>query len=134
MESETAIKVELAALRRRVEAMELICLGAVRKGPTKEQLVSLYIEASRAVSSGTIPEESLRGWSNAVMLLDEESLLTLVRELGDHAPWRPFFLLMESLREGGGDIAAARAHLRAVVRSFMDGQGLALVSVHDVIP
>ncbi len=127
--------VELAVLRRRVDQMELLVLGGIRRGPEPEQVMALFVEATRILGAGQLPTDAVKGWAHAILTLDETNLLDLARQLEDPAPWRVFMRMLVQFRECGlvEEVSAAEAHLRAVVRNVLDAAGLGLVTPDDML-
>ncbi len=124
-----------AVLERRIARLETLCFGAPREPMTVKQALGLYVEATRMVGGDRIPADAVRGWGQALMMLDEVVLLELGRECGDPNPWVPFLQLLVRLREAGhgADTAAAEVHLREVATNLLRAKGLTLVSPDDLL-
>ena len=127
--------VELAALQRRIESLELLVFGGIRRGPEPEQVMALFVEATRILGAGDLPVDAVAGWTHAILTLDETNLLGLARQLEDPAPWRVFLRMLVQLRARGfvEEVSAADVHLREVVRNVLDAAGLGLVTPDDML-
>lgn len=127
--------VELSVLRRRVERMELLVLGGTRRGPEPEQVMALFVEATRSLGAGQLPTDAVAGWAHAILTLDEANLLALAQQLEDPAPWRVFLRMLVRFREHGlvEEVSAAETHLRSIVRNVLDAAGLGLVAPDDML-
>ena len=123
------LKAEVAALRRRLEVLEALCLGGPRRGLAGEQVLALYVEAVRIGDKP--PRDAVPGWTRAVLALQEPDLLRLARELEDPAPWRVFLQLLSRF-DDGSEVAAATHHLRGVIRNVLDAVGLEALEPEDM--
>ena len=125
----------VASLERRLARLEALCLGAPKKPMPVKQALTLYIEATRLIGADVLPVDAVRGWSQALLMLDEVVLFELGRECGDPNPWVPFLQLLGTLRDAGhgADVAAAEAHLREVAANMLRAKGLSLVSPDDLL-
>lgn len=128
-------QVEMAALRRRIERVEVLVFGGIRRGPEPEQVMALFVEATRCLGAGQLPVAAVAGWAHAILTLDEANLLDLARQLDDPAPWRVFLRMLVQFRARGlvEEVSAAEAHLRALVRNVLDVAGLGLVAPDDML-
>lgn len=134
-DSQLDLRVSLAALRRRVEQLELFIAGHDVERPTDAQLVGLYVEATLILSRRAVPSASPTAWAHAVMHLDEENVFRLCRLVEDPHAFVPVAQLLVAFRDADDaeTVGPALAHLRAVAQGVLDAQGLELIRLEDLL-
>lgn len=125
------LEVDLATLKRRLEALEVRFLGAVDDLGGPQPLFGLY---SHLLLSGLQPTTEAAALMQGVALfLTPRNLLDLARLTGDMFPWRPFLASLDLLAVTGHDVEEATAWIEACAQDLLRAQGLQDLCLEDVL-
>lgn len=125
------LEVDVATMRRRLDALEARFLGAVDDLGGPQPLFSIY---SHLVLEGLSPsKESAALMQSCALLLTPRNLLDLARLTGDIFPWRPFLAALDLLEVTGHDVGESIAWVEACAEDLMKAQGLGVLRIADVL-
>lgn len=125
------LEVDVATLRRRLDALEVQFTGNVDGFPGPQPLFFLY---SHLLLSGLQPsKDSAALMQSCALLLTPRILLDLARLTGDMFPWRPFLGALDRLQVTGHDVQAATAWVESCARDLLKAQGLGILRIEDVL-
>lgn len=125
------IEVDLATMRRRVDALEAHFLGSVSELSGPQPLFDTY---AHLVLDGLTPgSDSAASMRSCAMLLSPRALLDLGRMTGDMFPWRPFLAALDVLKATGYDVDDALTWLEGTIQELLRAQGLSKLRIEDVL-
>lgn len=125
------LEVDLATLRRRLDALEARFLGAVDDLGGPQPLFALY---SHLIFDGLSPsKESAALMQSCSLMLTPRNLLDLSRLTGDMFPWRPFLAALDLLEVTGYAVGDSVAWVEACAEDLLKAQGLGVLRLADVL-
>lgn len=125
------LEVDLATMKKRLEALEARVLGSVDSlhGPHP-----LFLVYSHLLFDGLTPsKESAALMQSCALLLTPRNLLDLGRMTSDMFPWRPFLAALDLLQVTGHSVEKATEWVISCATDLLKAQGLGMLRVEDVL-
>lgn len=125
------LEVDVATLRRRIDALEARVYGRVDELDGPQPLFDAY---SHLLLDGVQPnEESAAMLRTCILFMSPRTLLDLGRLTGDMFPWRPFLAAADLLHVTGFDMSESTTWLEDCAAALLRAQGLTMLRIEDVL-
>ena len=125
------LEIDVATLRRRVEALEAHTFGRVSSAGAPHPLFSIY--AHLLCDGVTATPDSAALLRSVTLLLTPRSLLDLGRMAEDPFPWRPFLLALDHMEAAGHEVQDALSWVHGCAEELLRAQGLSALKPADVL-
>lgn len=125
------LEVDVATLRRRLDAVEIRLTGSVHDLHGPQPLFGIY---SHLLFNGLdLSTDTAALMQSCALLLTPRTLLDLARLTGDMFPWRPFLCALDLLEARGHDVHDAITWVEDCARDLLRAQGLGILKLEDVL-
>lgn len=125
------LEVDVATLRRRLDALEARVTGSVNDLPGAHPVFRVYTHLLLSGLEAT--EESAALLRSCALLLTPRILLDLGRLTNDMFPWRPFLTALDLLELSGLEVHDAVAWVEGCAGDLLRAQGLGMLRIEDVL-